>query len=71
MLNEVNVYFMIIGVIEIWICEGDFVNLSLMLELFGYCFEFVLILLVVGGVGLFIDENVKYRIVECVMNFFY
>ena len=37
-------------------------------ELPGYCFEFVLTPLSAGGVGLFIDKNVKYRIVERVTN---
>ena len=37
-------------------------------ELSGYHFEFVPTPLAAGGVGLFIDENVKYRIVERVTN---
>lgn len=67
-LNEVNVHFTIIGVTETRIREGDSVNLSLMPELPGYRFEFVPTPLAAGGVGLFIDENVKYRIVERVTN---
>ena len=39
-----------------------------MSELPGYRFEFVPTPLAADGVGLFIDENVKYRIVERVTN---
>ena len=67
-LNEVNVHFTIIGVTETRIREGDSVNLSLMPELPGYRFEFVPTPLAAAGVGLFIDENVKYRIAERVTN---
>ena len=62
MLNEVNIHFTIIGVTETRIREADSINLTL--ELPGYCFEFVPTPLSASGVGLFIDENVKYRIVE-------
>ena len=51
-LSEVNVHFTIIGVTETRICDGDSVNLSLMPELLGYRFEFVLTPLGAGGVGL-------------------
>ena len=67
-LNEVNVHFTIIGVTETRIREGDSINLSLMPELPGYRFEFVPTPLAAAGVGLFIDENVKYRIAERVTN---
>ena len=41
---------------------------QLIQELPGYYFEFVPTPLSAGGVGLFIDDNVKYRIVERVTN---
>ena len=68
MLNKVNVHFTIIGVTDTRIRERDSVNLSLMPKLPGYRFEFIPTPLAAGGVGLFIDENVKCRIVERVTN---
>lgn len=37
-------------------------------ELPGYCFEFVPTPLSAGGVGLFIDKNIKHRTVERITN---
>ena len=60
---EMNFRFTIIGVTETRICDRE-CSFNFVPELPGYCFESVPTPLSAGGVGLFIDQNCKYRVLE-------
>ena len=62
LLNELGYPFNIIGITEIRITENDLSDYHPSIP--GYCFEFAPTPVAPGGVGMFIDENVKYRIIE-------
>ena len=62
-----NFCFTIIGVSETCICDRE-CSSNFVPELPGYYFESVPTPLSTGGVGLFIDQNCKYRILERVSN---
>ena len=62
-----NFRFTIIGVTETRICDRE-CSFNFVPELPGYCFESVPTPLSAGGVGLFIDQNCKYRVLERVSN---
>ena len=66
-LSEMNFRFTIIGVTETRICDRE-CSFNFVPELPGYCFESVPTPLSAGGVGLFIDQNCKYRVLERVSN---
>ena len=61
LLNELEYPFNIIGITEIRITENDLSDYHPIIP--GYCFEFAQTP-AAGGVGMFIDENVRYRIIE-------
>ena len=65
-----NFRFTIIGVTETRICDHK-CSFNFVPELPGYCFESVPTPLSAGGVGLFIDQNRKYCILERVANSWY
>ena len=62
-----NFRFTIIGVTETRICDRE-CSSNFLAELPGYRFESVPTPLSAGGVGLFIDQNCKYRVLERVSN---
>ena len=62
-----NFRFTIIGVTETRICDRE-CSSNFVAELPGYCFESVPKPLSAGGVGLLIDKNCKYRVLERVSN---
>ena len=66
-LSEMNFRFTIIGVTETRICDRE-CSFNFVAELQGYCFESVPTPLSASGVGLFIDQNCKYRVLERVSN---
>ena len=66
-LGELNFRFTIIGVTETLICDRE-CSFNFVPELPGYCFESVPTPLSAGGVGLFIEQNCKYRVLERVSN---
>ena len=49
-------------VTETRLCESE--SIDFIPQLPGYCFEFVKTPLSAGGVGFFINENCKYRVLE-------
>ena len=49
-------------VTETRLCESE--SIDFIPQLLGYCFEFVKTPLSAGGVGFFINENYKYRVLE-------
>ena len=61
-LSEVKHNFTVLGVTETRLCEGE--SIDFIPQLPGYCFEFVKTPLSACGVGLFINENYKYRVLE-------
>lgn len=61
-LSEVKHNFTVLGVTETRLCVGE--SIDFIPQLPGYCFEFVKTPLSAGGVGLFINENYKYRVLE-------
>ena len=61
-LSEVKHNFTVLGVTETQLCVGA--SIDFIPQLPGYCFEFVKTPLSAGGVGLFINENYKYRVLE-------
>ena len=61
-LSEVKHNFTVLGVTETRLCESE--SIDFIPQLPGYCFEFVKTPLSAGGVGLFINENYKYRVLE-------
>jgi len=62
LLNELGYPFNIIGITEIRITENDQSDDHPSIP--GYSFEFTPTPLAAGGVGMFVDENVKYRVIE-------
>lgn len=62
LLNELGYPFNIIGITETRIVEND--QFDYHPSISGYSFEFAPTPLAAGGVGMFIDENVKYRVIE-------
>ena len=62
LLNELGYPFNIIGITETRITEND--QSDYHPSITGNSFEFAPTPLAAGGVGMFIDENVKYRIIE-------
>ena len=62
LLNELGYPFNIIGITETRITENDQSDHHPSIS--GYSFEFAPTPLAAGGVGMFIDENVKYRVIE-------
>ena len=66
-LSELNFRFTVIGVSETRICDRE-CSSNFVPELPGYYFESVPTPLSAGGVGLFIDQNCKYRVFERVSN---
>ena len=66
-LSELNFSFTVIGVSETRICDRE-CGSNFVPELPGYYFESVPTPLSAGGVGLFIDQNCKYRVLERVSN---
>ena len=62
LLNELGYPFSIIGITETRITENDQSDYHPSIP--GYRFEFVPTPLAAGGVGMFIGENVKYRVIE-------
>ena len=62
-LSEMSFRFTIIGVTETRICDRE-CSFNFVPELPGYCFESVPTPLSAGGVGLFIDQKCKYRVLE-------
>ena len=60
LLSEVKHNFMVLGVTETRLCESE--SIDFIPQLPGYYFEFVKTQLSAGGVGLFINENYKYRV---------
>ena len=66
-LSELNFSFSVIGVSETRICDSE-CSSNFVPELPGYYFESVPTPLSAGGVGLFIDQNCKYRVLERVSN---
>ena len=54
--------FTVLDVTETRLCEGEAIDFGPQPP--GYCFEFVKTPLSVGGVGLFINENYKYGVLE-------
>ena len=66
-LSELDFRFTVIGVSETRICDRE-CSSNFVPELPGYCFESVSTPLYAGGVGLFIDQNCKYRVLERVSN---
>lgn len=65
-MDELNFEFSIIGVLEIKIISGKEMDFNL--SIFGYVFEYVLIFLVFGGVGLYINDFLKYIVIEKVFD---
>ena len=59
-LSEVKHSFTVLGVTETRLCKGESIDFTSQLP--GYWFEFVKTPLSAAGVGLFIDENYKYRV---------
>ena len=68
-VSEVKHNFTVLGVTETRLCEGE--SIDFIPQLPGYCFKFVKTLLSAGGVGLFIKENCKYRVLERCTNYSY
>ena len=68
-LSKVKHNFTVLGVTGTRLCEGE--SIDFIPQLPGYCFEFVKTPLSAGGVGLFINENYKYRVSERATNFSY
>ena len=62
LLNELGYPFNIVGITETRITENDQSDYHPSIP--GYRFEFAPTPLAAGGVGMFIDENVKYRVIE-------
>ena len=61
-LSKVKHNFTVLGVTGTRLCEGE--SIDFIPQLPGYCFEFVKTPLSAGGVGLLINENYKYRVLE-------
>ena len=59
-LSEVKHNFTVLGVTETRLFKGE--SIDFIPQLSGYCFEFVKTPLSAGGVGLFTNENYKYRV---------
>ena len=68
-LSKVKHNFTVLGVTGTRLCEGE--SIDFIPQLPGYCFEFVKTPLSAGGVGLFINENYKYRVSERATNISY
>lgn len=66
LLDELNYSFFVIGVFEIKISIVDFVNFDMFI--FGYKFEYVLIFLVFGGVGMYVKDSLNYMIIDKIFN---
>ena len=62
LLNELGYPLNIIGISETRITENDQSDYQPSIP--GYSFEFVPTPLAAGDVGMFIDENVKYKVIE-------
>ena len=62
LFSEVKRNFTVLGVTETRLCEGA--SIDFIPQVPGYRFEFVKTPLSVGRVGLFINENYKYRVLE-------
>ena len=62
LLNELGYPSNIIGITETRITENDQADYHPSIP--GYSFEFAPKPLAAGGVGMFIDENVKFRVIE-------
>ena len=62
LLNKLGYPFNIIGITETRITENDQSDYHPSIP--GYSFEFAPTPLAAGGVGMFIDANVKYKVIE-------
>ena len=65
-LSELNIEFNVIGLSETRICISE--NANLIPSLPGYCFEYAPTPLSAGGVGFYINNNLKYRIINRTSN---
>ena len=65
-LSELTIDFSIIGVTETRIYDSD--GLDLIPSLPGYCFESVPTPLSAGGVGFYINNKLRYKIISCISN---
>ena len=66
LLNELDFHFNIIGVTETRITNSNFIDFNP--NITGYNFEYVPTPLSVGGVGMYIDTDFKYEVLEKTSN---
>ncbi len=67
LLNELNCHFSVIGITETRIKKSD-ISLDFNMNIPNYNFEFVPTPLNAGGVGMYIDNCLKYTVVENISN---
>ena len=67
LLNELNCHFSVIGITETRIKNSD-IPLDFNMDIPNYNFEFVPTPLNAGGVGMYIDNSLKYTVVENISN---
>ena len=68
LLNELNHCFDILGISEAKITNSSALSLNLNLNIPGYAIEFVPTPLASGGVGMYINNNLRYSILERTSN---
>ena len=68
LLNELNHCFDILGISETKITNSSALSFNLNLNIPGYAFEFVPTPLASGGVGMYINNNLTYSILERTSN---
>ena len=62
MLDELNFHVSVVGVTETRIRNANFIDFNP--EILGYTFEYVLTPLSAGGVGMYIDSELSYAVLE-------
>ena len=62
LMHELDLNFSIIGISETRIIDTSFLNFNPNIP--GYNFEYVSTPLSTGGVGMYIDDNLDYKIIE-------
>ena len=62
LIHEINCHFSVIGVTETRIRNANYVDFNP--EIPGYTFEYVLTPLSAGGVGMYIDSELRYTVLE-------